>query len=76
MNSSDKSMVFGFNKTDADKNEQKTVGNIPPVEETVDVVDSSVSAENKEEDENDEYVDIRNVTIMLVKNYSLYQFSY
>ena len=73
MNSSDKSMVFGFNKTDADKNEQKTVGNIPPVEETVDVVNSSVSAENKEEDENDEYVDIRNVTIMLVKNYSLYR---
>lgn len=73
MNSSDKSMVFGFNKTDADKNEQKSVGNVPPVEETVDVVDSSVSAENKEEDENDEYVDIRNVTIMLVKNYSLYR---
>lgn len=73
MNSSDKSMVFGFNKTDADKNEQKIVGNVPPVEETVDVVDSSVSAENKEEDENDEYVDIRNVTIMLVKNYSLYR---
>ena len=73
MNSSDKSMVFGFNKTDADKNEQKTAGNVPPVEETVDVVDSSVSAENKEEDENDEYVDIRNVTIMLVKNYSLYR---
>ena len=73
MNSSDKSMVFGFNKTDADKNEQKTVGNVPPVEETVEVVDSSVSAENKEEDENDEYVDIRNVTIMLVKNYSLYR---
>ena len=73
MNSSDKSMVFGFNKTDADKNEQKTTGNVPPVEETVDVVNSSVSAENKEEDENDEYVDIRNVTIMLVKNYSLYR---
>lgn len=73
MNSSDKSMVFGFNKTDADKNEQKTVGNVPSVEETVDVVDSSVSAENKEGDENDEYVDIRNVTIMLVKNYSLYR---
>lgn len=73
MNSSDKSMVFGFNKTDADKNEQKTVGNVPLVEETVDIVDSSVSAENKEEDENDEYVDIRNVTIMLVKNYSLYR---
>lgn len=73
MNSSDKSMVFGFNKTDADKNEQKIIGNIPHVEETVDVVDSSVSAENKEENENDEYVDIRNVTIMLVKNYSLYR---
>ena len=73
MNSSDKSMVFGFNKTDADKNEQKTVGNVPPVEETVDDVNSSVSAETKEEDENDEYVDIRNVTIMLVKNYSLYR---
>lgn len=73
MNSSDKSMVFGFNKTDADKNEQKIVGNVPPVEETVDVVNSSVSAENKEENENDEYVDIRNVTIMLVKNYSLYR---
>lgn len=73
MNSSDKSMVFGFNKTDADKNEQKTVGNVPSVEETVDDVNSSVSAENKEGDENDEYVDIRNVTIMLVKNYSLYR---
>lgn len=72
-NNSAKSMGFGFNKADAEKEEQKPVNNSSPVEGTVAAKANTVSAEDKDENENDEYVDIRKVTIMLVKNYSLYR---
>lgn len=72
-NNSAKSMEFGFNKADAEKEEQKPVNNSFPVEGTVEAKANTVSAEDKDENENDEYVDIRKVTIMLVKNYSLYR---
>lgn len=68
-----KGIGFGFNKADADKEEQKSVGNPSPVEGTVAANTASASAENKQEDTSLEYTDIRKVTIMLVKNYSLYR---
>ena len=68
-----KGIGFGFNKADADKEEQKSVGNPSLVEETVAANTASASAENKQEDTSLEYTDIRKVTIMLVKNYSLYR---
>lgn len=68
-----KGLGFGFNKAYADKEEQKPVGNPSPVEGTVAANTASASAENKQEDTSLEYTDIRKVTIMLVKNYSLYR---
>lgn len=68
-----KGIGFGFNKADADKEEQKLNDNPSPVEETVTDNTVTASAENKQEDVSFEYTDIRKVTIMLVKNYSLYR---
>lgn len=68
-----KGIGFGFNKADADKEEQKLNGNPSPVEGTVADNTVTASAENKQEDVSLEYTDIRKVTIMLVKNYSLYR---
>ena len=72
-NNSAKGMEFGFNNANANKDEQKSINVSSPVEETiVDNVDDT-SAEIKVEDTDEEYTDIRKVTIMLVKNYSLYR---
>ena len=72
-NNSAKGMEFGFNNANANKDEQKSINVSSPVEETiVDKVDNT-SAEVKVEDTDEEYTDIRKVTIMLVKNYSLYR---
>lgn len=68
-----KGIGFGFNKADADKEEQKLNDNPSPVEGTVTDNTVTASAENKQEDVSLEYTDIRKVTIMLVKNYSLYR---
>ena len=68
-----KGIGFGFNKTNADKEEQKSVGNTSLVEGTVADPSASASAEIEQEDLSAEYTDIRKVTIMLVKNYSLYR---
>lgn len=68
-----KGIGFGFNKADANKEEQKFIINSSPVEGTVVDNVATVSAENKIEDISIEYTDIRKVTIMLVKNYSLYR---
>lgn len=68
-----KSMTFGFNKADADKDEQKNVNTSSQIEAGVAVESETYSAENKVEDTNEEYTDVRKVTIMLVKNYSLYR---
>lgn len=72
-NNSAKSMGFGFNKADAEKEEQKSVSDSSPVEENVATVAASASVENEVKDDDEEYTDIRKVTIMLVKNYSLYR---
>lgn len=68
-----KGIGFGFTKANADKEEQKPNGNPSPVEGTVADNTVTASAENKQEDVSLEYTDIRKVTIMLVKNYSLYR---
>lgn len=68
-----KGIGFGFNNTNADKEEQKPVSDISPVEGTVAASSASASAETEQEDLSAEYTDIRKVTIMLVKNYSLYR---
>ena len=68
-----KGIGFGFNKTNANKEEQKSVGDTSPVEGIVADSSASASAEIKQEDLSAEYTDIRKVTIMLVKNYSLYR---
>lgn len=68
-----KGIGFGFNKADANKEEQNLDRKSSPVEETVTGNTVTASAENKQEDISLEYTDIRKVTIMLVKNYSLYR---
>jgi len=68
-----KGIGFGFNKADANKEEQNLDSKSSPVEETVTGNTVTASAENKQEDVSLEYTDIRKVTIMLVKNYSLYR---
>lgn len=72
-NNSAKGMEFGFNNANANKDEQKSINDSSPVEETIvdKVDDTSAGVEVKDTDE--EYTDIRKVTIMLVKNYSLYR---
>ena len=68
-----KGIGFGFNNADANKEEQNLDSKSSPVEETVTGNTVTASAENKQEDVSLEYTDIRKVTIMLVKNYSLYR---
>lgn len=68
-----KGIGFGFNNADANKEEQNLDSKSSPVEETVTGNTVAASAENKQEDVSLEYTDIRKVTIMLVKNYSLYR---
>lgn len=66
------SVKFGFDKPNANKEEQKTDNVTSPVEETqIDKQSVSVSREKEEVDE--EYTNISSVTISLVKNYSLYR---
>lgn len=60
--------TFGFNKPNSSEVEQKIDSATSPVE------DKAVEEAPKESaDANEEYTDIRKVTIMLIKNYSLYR---
>lgn len=67
------SMKFGFNKPDAEIDQQNTNevpvsdNNVKQVNEHIDDVEQPVDAIDEE------YTDERKVTIMLVKNYSLYR---
>jgi hypothetical protein len=62
-----------FTKADANKEEIKQLDVQSPVEgTTVSVAADSTSSENAE-DVNLEFVDVRTVTVVLVKNYSLYR---
>lgn len=72
MNNSDNGVKFGFNKPNTKETEQKNIGDNSPVED-VDTEQNVSSTRKIQEDLNDEYTDVRKVTIMLVKNYSLYR---
>lgn len=72
-NISGNGMGFGFNKADANKEEQKPVENDSNVQNQVVDEPATTSVETQEEEANVEYTDIRKITIMLIKNYSLYR---
>lgn len=67
------SAQFGFGKTGAIKEEQKIDVNTSPVEGTTKVLQDIVSDTIEPIADDEEYTDIRKVTIMLTKNYSLYR---
>lgn len=68
-NNSANGVQFGFSKPNAEDNKQKTDSVTSPVEEQV--VEPATG--DKQENLDDEYNDIRSVTISLVKNYSMYR---
>lgn len=72
-NISGNGMGFGFNKADANKEEQKPVENDSNVQNQVVDEPATTSVETQEEETNVEYTDIRKITIMLINNYSLYR---
>lgn len=72
-NISGNGMGFSFNKADANKEEQKPVENDSNVQNQVVDEPATTSVETQEEEANVEYTDIRKITIMLIKNYSLYR---
>lgn len=72
-NNSANGMKFGFGKSDANKEEQKIDKTSSPVEEQeIDKI-QSISSEETVDKNDEEYTDNRSVTVMLVKNYSLYR---
>ena len=68
-NNSANGIQFGFNKPNAEDDKQKTDSVTSPVEEQV----NEPATGDKQENLEDEYNDIRSVTISLVKNYSMYR---
>lgn len=79
-NNSAKGAQFGFGKSEANKEEQKTNNAISPVEEEVasktkadNVSDETKNKPVVDEDTNRSYTDIKSVTIMLITNNSLYR---
>lgn len=65
---SDKSVQFGFGKSNAENDKQMIDNNISPVEE-----ETSKQLASTDKDINERYEDKRTITIALVKNYSLYR---
>lgn len=65
---SDKSVQFGFGKSNAENDKQMIDDNISPVEE-----ETSKQLASTDKDINERYEDKRTITIALVKNYSLYR---
>ncbi len=72
-NNSGNGMKFGFDKSDANKDEQKIDETISPVEGGADNSKITSVVEIAPQEDVEEYTDNRSVTIMLVKNYSLYR---
>lgn len=71
-NNSGNGMKFGFDKSDANKDEQKIDETISPVE-GADNSKIASAVEIAPQEDVEEYTDNRSVTIMLIKNYSLYR---
>lgn len=80
-NSSDSGMTFGFNKPNTEINKQTVNNSVQSPVEGVDTVqqpttskiDIEKSADREDLSENQPYTDVRSITIMLVKNTSLYR---
>lgn len=76
-NKSENSMTFGFGGTKAENNTQTSVNDNSPVEISVSTEEASVESNCYSEiavtKDDDEYIDIRSATVVLVKNYSLYR---
>lgn len=80
-NSSDNGMTFGFNKPNTEINKQTVEDSVQSPVEKVDTIQQSTTskidiekgADREDLSENQPYTDIRFITIMLVKNTSLYR---
>lgn len=80
-NSSDSGMTFGFNKPNTEINKQTVNDSVQSPVEEVDTtqqpitskIDIEKSADREDLSENQPYTDVRSITIMLVKNTSLYR---
>lgn len=80
-NSSDSGMTFGFNKPNTEINKQTEKDSVQsPVEvvntiqqPTTSKIDIEKGADREDLSENQPYTDVRSITIMLVKNTSLYR---
>lgn len=80
-NSSDSGMTFGFNKPNTEINKQTVNDSVQSPVEGVDTVqqpttskiDIEKNADREDLSENQPYTDVRSITIMLVKNTSLYR---
>lgn len=80
-NSSDNGMTFGFNKPNTEINKQTVEDSVQSPVEKVDTIQQSTTskidiekgADREDLSENQPYTDIRSITIMLVKNTSLYR---
>jgi hypothetical protein len=80
-NSSDNGMTFGFNKPNTEINKQTVEDSIQSPVEKVDTIQQSTTskidiekgADREDLSENQPYTDVRSITIMLVKNTSLYR---
>lgn len=68
-NNSVNGATFGFGKANTDNNKQTDVS---PVEVNVQTAEPIIS-KSSIEDENEEFTDVRTITVSLVKNYSLYR---
>ena len=80
-NSSDSGMTFGFNKPNTEINKQTVNDSVQSLVEEVDTIQQSTTskidiekgADREDLSENQPYTDVRFITIMLVKNTSLYR---
>ena len=80
-NSSDSGMTFGFNRPNTEINKQTVNESIQSPVEEVDItqqpitskIDIEKGADREDLSENQPYTDVRSITIMLVKNTSLYR---
>ena len=80
-NSSDNGMTFGFNKPNTEINKQTVEDSVQSPVEKVDTIQQSTTskidiekgADREDLSENQPYTDVRSITIMLVKNTSLYR---
>lgn len=80
-NSSDNGMTFGFNKPNTEINKQTVNDSVQSPVEKVDTIQQSTTskidiekgADREDLSENQPYTDVRSITIMLVKNTSLYR---